>query len=143
MRDIESEADIKLLVDNFYEQVNTDELLSPVFNEFAKINWDTHLPVMYSFWSTVLFGSVAYKGQPFPKHLRLPIGKAHFERWVLMFTATVDKLFAGARAEDIKFKAKSIAPYFPDEDGVIFYGFGKAGVERSKIKGQCYIQTDL
>lgn len=65
-KDIEDEADIKLLVDTFYDSVNQDELLSPVFNGFAQVNWAHHLPAMYNFWSSVLFGTMAYKGQPFP-----------------------------------------------------------------------------
>ncbi|MCC9136468.1 group III truncated hemoglobin [Pontibacter silvestris] len=111
-KDIENEADIKLLVDTFYSNVNNDELLAPVFNEFAQVNWERHLPVMYTFWSSVLFGSTAYKGQPFPKHLRLPIEQTHFNRWVSLFTSTVDKLFKGPKAEDTKFRASSIARIF-------------------------------
>ncbi|WP_187262894.1 group III truncated hemoglobin [Pontibacter beigongshangensis] len=119
MRDIEKEEDIRILVDSFYGQVNRDELLSPVFNEFAQVDWEAHLPVMYSFWSTVLFGSMAYKGQPFPKHLRLPIDEQHFDRWVTLFTATVDALFKGEKAEDIKFKAQNIARIFQMKMGIL------------------------
>ncbi|MBF9255202.1 group III truncated hemoglobin [Pontibacter sp. 172403-2] len=111
-KDIENEADIKLLVDTFYDSVNQDELLSPVFNGFAQVNWAHHLPVMYNFWSSVLFGTMAYKGQPFPKHLRLPITQQHFSRWVSLFTQTVNSLFEGAKAEETKQKATSIARIF-------------------------------
>ncbi|MBC5775906.1 group III truncated hemoglobin [Pontibacter sp. KCTC 32443] len=111
-RDIENEEDIKLLVDTFYDHVNLDDVLGPIFNDFAKVDWDHHLPVMYNFWSTVLFGSMAYKGQPFPKHMRLPVSREHFNRWVELFTQTVDELFEGARADEIKQKATSIAQVF-------------------------------
>ena len=111
-RDIETEADIKLLVDSFYDKVNQDELLSPVFNSFAKVNWQTHLSVMYNFWSTVLLGNMAYRGQPFPRHLRLPIETQHFTRWTALFTQTVDLLFEGEKAEEAKHKATSIAKVF-------------------------------
>ncbi|TXK52813.1 group III truncated hemoglobin [Pontibacter qinzhouensis] len=119
MRDIEREEDIKILVDSFYGQVNQDELLAPVFNDFAQVNWETHLPVMYNFWSTVLFGSMAYKGQPFPKHLRLPVKEQHFERWVELFVSTVDALYKGEKAEDIKFKAQNIARIFQLKMGIL------------------------
>ncbi|MBC6608077.1 group III truncated hemoglobin, partial [Hymenobacter sp. BT188] len=49
--DIQNEADIKLLVDTFYNKVNADALLAPVFNEFAHVDWPVHLPRMYDFWS--------------------------------------------------------------------------------------------
>jgi hemoglobin len=117
-KDIETEADIKLLIDTFYDNVNNDELLSPVFNDFAQIDWQQHLPVMYSFWSTVLFGSMAYKGQPFPKHLRLPIEKQHFSRWIALFTQTVEDLFEGTKASEAKQKAASIAQIFQMKMGL-------------------------
>lgn len=118
-KDIENEADVKLLVDTFYDNVNKDELLSPVFNDFAHVNWESHLPVMYSFWNSVLFGSTVYKGRPFPKHLQLPINQTHFSRWLSLFTKTVDDLFEGPKAEDTKFRAQSIARIFQMKMGLI------------------------
>lgn len=117
--DITTEEDIKLLVDTFYDHVNGDKLLSPVFNDFARINWQHHLPVMYNFWSSLLFGSMAYKGQPFPKHMRLPVQQEHFERWVILFTQTVAELFEGPKAEEAKQKAKSIARIFQMRMGLL------------------------
>lgn len=111
-KDLESEDDIKLLVDTFYGNVNHDNLLSPVFNNFAKVDWSRHLPIMYNFWSTVLLGSMAYKGQPFPKHLNLPIDRSHFTRWVSLFTHTIDEKFEGPKADEAKQKAASIAQVF-------------------------------
>jgi hemoglobin len=111
-QDIYTESDVKQLVDTFYASVNADDLLSPVFNDVAKIDWPHHLPAMYSFWNTLLFGKMDYKGQPFPKHLALPIEPRHFERWLHIFTATVDSLFAGEKAEEAKHRAASIAHLF-------------------------------
>ncbi|KAA3440754.1 group III truncated hemoglobin [Rufibacter hautae] len=116
--DITTEEDIKRLVDAFYDHVNQDELLSPVFNEFARVDWEHHLPKMYEFWSTVLFGSMAYKGQPFPKHLALPVDRTHFTRWIALFTQTVEELFAGEMAELAKQKATSIANIFQMKMGL-------------------------
>lgn len=118
-RDLENEEDIKLLVDAFYEAVNQDELLSPVFNGHAKVVWEKHLPLMYTFWSTVLLGSMAYKGQPFLKHMDLPIERRHFIRWVELFTQTIDLLFEGAKATEAKHKAISIAQVFQMKMGMI------------------------
>jgi hemoglobin len=74
---------------------------------------------MYNFWSSVLFGTMAYKGQPFPKHMRLPIERSHFSRWVELFTATTDDLFSGEKAKEIKQKATSIAHIFQLKMGLI------------------------
>ncbi|PRY07863.1 hemoglobin [Pontibacter ummariensis] len=118
-KDIETEEDVKLLIDTFYDNVNQDSLLAPIFNDFAKVNWEQHLPIMYKFWSSLLFGSMAYKGQPFSKHMRLPIEQVHFLRWTSIFTATVDKLFAGTKAEEAKQKATSIAQVFQMKMGLL------------------------
>src|SRR5687767_2534055 len=102
LKDIATEEDIKALVDRFYAKVNQDPLLGPIFNDVAKVNWEAHLPTMYSFWSTLLFRSMFYKGQPLPKHLILPVEKQHFERWISLFRQTVDELFEGPKAKKAK-----------------------------------------
>ncbi|RAU81478.1 group III truncated hemoglobin [Pontibacter arcticus] len=118
-KDLENEADIKTLVDTFYDNVNKDELLAPIFNDFAEVDWSQHLPVMYNFWSSILFGSMAYKGQPFPKHMRLPIQKQHFQRWTALFTQTIDAIFEGPKATEAKQKATSIAQIFQMKMGFL------------------------
>ncbi|AKQ47342.1 SEC-independent protein translocase TATC [Rufibacter radiotolerans] len=116
--DITTEEDIKTLVDTFYGHVNQDDLLSPVFNEFAQVDWEHHLPKMYQFWSTVLFGSMAYKGQPFPKHFSMPIDRTHFTRWIALFNQTVEELFKGPMADQARQKATSIANIFQMKMGL-------------------------
>lgn len=106
--DITSEEDIRLMVDSFYTKVNADELLSPIFNDIAKINWNTHLPRMYNFWNTILFFRGDYKGNPFEKHSPLPIHAEHFSRWLLLFHTTIDELFDGPNAEEAKLRARTI-----------------------------------
>ena len=110
--DIASETDIRLLVDGFYSKIVEDALLGPVFNDFAHVDWPRHLPVMYDFWSSLLLGTTRYHGRPFPKHLPLPVGAAHFRQWLALFEATVNKLFAGPKAEEAKVRARSIATLF-------------------------------
>ncbi|MEK6481345.1 group III truncated hemoglobin [Catalinimonas sp. 4WD22] len=112
MKDIQDKADIRLLVDEFYQKVNQDELLSPIFNHVAEVNWETHLPKMYSFWAKLLLGENEYKGSPFDKHLPLPIEGEHFDRWIRLFMQTLDEHFAGRKAEEARLKAQSIADIF-------------------------------
>lgn len=44
-----TEDNIKILVDNFYQKVGQDELLSPIFNNVIQ-DWQPHLNKMYNFW---------------------------------------------------------------------------------------------
>jgi len=110
--DITSEQDIKILVDSFYDKVNVDELLAPIFNGVAKVDWEHHLPTMYQFWSSLLLRTGTYQGRPWPKHAVLPVNSQHFERWLSLFKQTVDELFAGPKATEAKNAAASIADTF-------------------------------
>jgi hemoglobin len=67
----------------------------------------------------LLFGSGTYQGAPFPKHSVLPVGKAHFDRWLELFLATVDENFSGPKAEEAKGRALSIADTFARRMGVL------------------------
>ena len=106
--DIQSPADIEQMVHSFYAKVNEDEKLSAIFNDFAKVNWDTHLPKMVRFWNTLIFGAMSYKGSPFDVHIPLPIDKSHFDRWLELFDQNLDEQFEGPKTEEIKTRAKAI-----------------------------------
>jgi hemoglobin len=110
--DIQTEADIKALVDTFYNKVNTDPLLAPIFNDVAHVDWLAHMPRMYDFWSGLLLHTSRYQGRPFLKHIPLPIDGTHFQRWQELFFLTVDELFAGPVAEEAKLRARNIAHVF-------------------------------
>jgi hemoglobin len=68
---------------------------------------------MYAFWETVLFRSDGYTGNPIAAHAKLlpqtAMGREQFDRWLLLFRATVDDLFAGEKAEHIKNCAADMA----------------------------------
>lgn len=117
--EIISPEDIKLLVDKFYEKVNKDELLSPVFNVHANVNWEQHLPKMYKFWGTLLIGTHNYTGNSFNAHASLPINQAHFQRWIHLFNETVDENFNGSIASLAKEKAESIGAIFQYKLGIL------------------------
>lgn len=111
--DIAGRADIETLVNAFYERVRSDELLGFIFDDVAKTQWATHLPKMYAFWETVLFRSGGYTGNPLAVHAKLvpqtTMGRAQFDRWLTVFQATVDELFAGERADHLKHCAEDMA----------------------------------
>jgi hemoglobin len=116
MTDIQNREDVKKLVNLFYEKVRQDELLSPVFRD---VDWPLHLPVMYDFWSSILFGDLTYQGNPFQKHQHLLLERAHFERWLRLFFETVDQNFSGEKAGEVKQRAGSIAGIFQYKMGLL------------------------
>ncbi|SRR5690554_2577742 len=112
MNDIRDDEDIKTLVYTFYDKVRVDERLGYIFNDFAQVNWDEHLPKMVDFWSNLLFRTGRYRGRPFREHIPLPIQKTDFAIWYGLFEQTVNELFSGEKAEDAKNYARNIAASF-------------------------------
>ncbi|MEL7532409.1 MAG: group III truncated hemoglobin [Bacteroidota bacterium] len=112
MKEIQDLTDIKLLVDNFYGKVRTDNLLGPIFESVVQGNWEPHLNKMYSFWQTVLTEDMTYRGTPFMPHMKLEVEQEHFERWVALFRETVDTHFEGVKAEEAKWRAQRMADMF-------------------------------
>ena len=109
--DITELDDIIVFVDAFYEKVGQDELIGPVFNGVIN-DWQPHLQRMYAFWNAVLFGVAGFKGNPFARHAPLAIEEAHFNRWLELFSQTINNHFSGEMAELTKVKAKLMADLF-------------------------------
>ena len=111
--DISGKPQIEQLVNAFYRRVRGDEVLGFIFDRVAQTNWETHLPKMYAFWETVLFRSGGYTGNPLAAHAKLvpqtEMGRAQFDRWLMLFRSTVDELFAGEKADRIKNCAEDMA----------------------------------
>jgi hemoglobin len=119
MREIESRADIDRLMQVFYERAIGDPVIGYIFTDVAKLDLEHHLPIIGDFWESLLFGTPAYQ-----KHGRNPmlvhkelhekseLTLEHFERWLEIFTKTVDDLFEGANAEHLKMRANAIAERF-------------------------------
>lgn len=109
---IDNLDDIKLLVDTFYAEVRKDTLIGGIFNGVIQERWPEHLAKMYRFWQTILLDEYTYEGSPFPPHAQLPLEQHHFERWLALFTQTVDQHFYGAGAERAKWQAARMAQVF-------------------------------
>jgi len=111
--EIESKEDIRLFVDAFYAKVRVDPLIGPVFAaRIENDNWTPHLERMYSFWNTVLFAERDYHGNPFSKHSSLPIQAEHFQRWIQLLNMTLDELFHGVKADEVKKRAELMGKLF-------------------------------
>lgn len=107
--DIVTREDIEILVNRFYEKVNRDQFLGPIFSH---VDWPHHLPIMYNFWSSMLLGDQTYRGNPLQRHLHLAIDKTHFDQWLRLFKETVDENFDGKNANEAIMRAQSIAGIF-------------------------------
>ncbi|MBL7887814.1 MAG: group III truncated hemoglobin [Flavobacterium sp.] len=111
--DIRNRKDIEKLVNTFYDKIKTDVVIGYLFNDVAQVNWEKHLPKMYDFWENILFYTADYEGNPMEKHKELhqksPLNPSHFNHWNMLFTKTVDEIFEGKKADEIKNRALNIS----------------------------------
>jgi hemoglobin len=116
LADIQDRADCERLVRAFYGRALVDPLIGWIFVDVAKLDLEEHVPVIASFWETILLGGQTYGGGAFAPHAalnaRARLRAAHFERWLALWRATVDELFAGERAELAKVHAERVAHAF-------------------------------
>lgn len=113
--DINTREDIENLISRFYEKVRADDLLAPHFDQ---VDWVKHTPVIIEFWCMILLGGHGYKSNPFEKHMKMQIRQHHFERWLLLFSETVDENFSGPKASEAKDRARNIAGVFQHKMGL-------------------------
>lgn len=110
MKDVLSRADIAVVVDNFYARAMQDPIIGYLFEG---LDLPKHLPTIHDFWENILFRTGAYKGGMMYKHLMLnarkPLKLEHFQRWLELFTQTVDEHYRGPNAQAMKQFAYSIA----------------------------------
>ncbi|MEQ7799924.1 group III truncated hemoglobin [Pedobacter sp. ASV1-7] len=109
--DITNFEDIVWFVDSFYQKVQSDELIGPVFDSVI-VDWEPHLEKMYKFWNAALFGIQGFRGNPFARHAPLSLKKGHFERWLLLFNKTIDEQYEGTMANETKRRANMMAEMF-------------------------------
>lgn len=78
-----TDSALRTLIEDFYERVRADPALGPVFNA-AITDWDEHHARLSDFWSSILFASGRYKGNPVAMHLLHAdaLTPAMFERWL-------------------------------------------------------------
>lgn len=111
--DITSKEDIELLINTFYDKVKTSPVIGFIFSDVVNVDWEAHLPRMYSFWASLLLGENSFSGNPMQKHIELSrqteLTEVQFSEWLMLFTQTTDELFAGEKANEAKTRAANIA----------------------------------
>lgn len=113
VRDLETRADIDLLLRRFYSAALVDERIGYLFTDVARLDLERHLPQIGSFWEQVLLQRPVYVGNPIAAHLPLhqaaTLQATHFQRWFEIWAATIDELFEGTMATQAKRRAAVIA----------------------------------
>lgn len=85
-----TQEEIKNIVHSFYSKIQSDNLLGPIFADNMTEDWDHHMEKMCRFWTTVMFGVHAYKGNPLEAHQKISvINKGHFDHWLELFKETL------------------------------------------------------
>jgi hemoglobin len=111
--DITTREDIAGLVTAFYNRAFADDVLGPIFLDIAQMDLPAHLPVMCDFWETVLLRAGRYHRNALRPHLELnakvEFTAMHFQRWLALWTATIDERHTGEKAELAKTQATRIA----------------------------------
>lgn len=113
MKDIQNQDDLYLLVDDFYKKLLADDRIAYIFTDVVKVKILEHLPILVTFWSQGILGTGGYTKNLTQIHLDIDT-KEHltpelFNIWLGHFNDTVDGLFKGEKAEQIKTQALSIA----------------------------------
>jgi hemoglobin len=116
LHDIETRADCERLVRAFYEAAFEDAMIGFLFTDVARLDLEAHIPRITAFWETILLGARSYGGGAFrvhaDLHAQVPLRRAHFQRWVAIWSQTIDELFAGPRAELARAHAVRVAGAF-------------------------------
>ena len=82
---------ITRLVDRFYDKVQVDAVIGPVFNA-AVDDWDAHKALLVSFWCSVVLRAASYRGNPMGMHRGHPIRAEHFDHWLELWQATANEV---------------------------------------------------
>jgi hemoglobin len=90
-------AAIARLVDRFYDRVQADPMLGPVFDA-AVDDWVEHKRLLVSFWCSVALRAGSYRGNPMAAHRPHPIRAEHFEHWLALWQDTAQALLPPAQA---------------------------------------------
>ena len=90
--------DLVRLVDAFYDRVQADPVLGPVFNPVVH-DWVAHKALLVQFWASVVLSTREYRGNPMAAHRHLPIQDAHFGHWLALWLDTARTVLEPGQAD--------------------------------------------
>ncbi len=112
-KDIETREELEAFLWAFYKKAFADELIGRFFTEVVPLDLETHIPIIANFWESVAFNKPSYRKNVMEVHQHIhdlsKIKKEHLDRWVKIFTETLDERFEGPKTELMKQRARSIA----------------------------------
>lgn len=101
--DLASRSAIHDLVVEFYREVVNDDLLGPVFEEVAEVDWAEHIPKLVDYWCNILLGEGHRLGSIMPSHRDLhaiaPVRVDHCDRWFDLWEGSVRASWHGPIAD--------------------------------------------
>lgn len=110
--DLDNRSAIHDVVVHFYREVVFDEILGPIFEEVAEVDWALHIPKLIDYWCRILLRLPGYTGSILDAHhhvhQREPLEPEHFDRWYSLWTQSIDSRWAGPKAELAKEHAARI-----------------------------------
>ncbi|MEE9347473.1 MAG: group III truncated hemoglobin [Robiginitomaculum sp.] len=111
-----TQADIDLLMAQFYKIIRRDEVLAPIFAQRIDSDntaWDEHTAHIGKFWASIFLREQRFEGNPMRKHLNLEgITPEHFTRWLFLFADAAQETLTEDKAEAFMRTAKRIASSF-------------------------------
>ncbi|MCU4174642.1 group III truncated hemoglobin [Carboxylicivirga sp. N1Y90] len=115
--DLDNRDNIEKVVRTFYALVRKDDVLGPFFNASIQGEeaWEEHFQLLISFWELNLLEVSGFNGNPAQAHqgvdkkFKNSITTAHFDKWVKLWTTTIDEGFEGPMAEKAKTRASNMA----------------------------------
>ena len=112
-QDIENRKDIENLLHAFYRKVFTDQLIGHFFTIIVPLDLEKHIPLIADFWESIIFNTQNYRKNVMEIHHDInkqsSIKKEHLDRWVEVFSQTIDEFHEGKNATLMKQRARSVA----------------------------------
>lgn len=107
-----NEENLKVFLKAFYDTIQQDDLLGPIFTGrigTTEQDWAPHMERVNLFWCSVLLNTGQFKGKMVPIHNQIPnLDTLHFKRWMEIFTPIVNEYYAISPALDLIIKAQTV-----------------------------------
>ena len=119
-----TKKNIRIMVDRFYSRILKDDLIADFFveklgDEMITDEWQHHLKLLTDFWASLTIGDNSYNGTPIKPHLHMQgLKKESFERWLKLFSDTIEKLYEKEAAAIFKSRGEMIANNFMKQLGL-------------------------
>ena len=111
--DLDTRTHVHDLVVAFYREIVFDDVLAPMFEEVAEVDWSVHIPRLIDYWCRILLDEPVYNGSLLVTHQDVHRREAfrteHFDRWYRLWVDTIDTRWRGPIAERAKVHAAATA----------------------------------